>query len=96
MFNAQGIVDDLRDRRIQRALLRRLRQVHPEEMDLRSLQFSMDHIGYPMSAEMLKAHLRDLEEKGYVYLQARKGFGFSIALAEITAKGMEFAEQENI
>jgi hypothetical protein len=52
----------------------------------------MDNLGYPMPGGMLKAHLRYLEEKGHVNLQVRKGFGFSIAFASLTASGWDFLD----
>jgi hypothetical protein len=84
--------DSVKNRRIRTALLRLLKTEYPGALDLKALQFAMDNLGYPMPGGMLKAHLRYLEEKGHVHLQVKKGFGFSIAFASLTASGWDFLD----
>jgi len=52
----------------------------------------MDNLGYPMPEGQLEAHLRYLEEKGYVHLEQRKGFGFSISFVSMSAKGWDLLD----
>lgn len=84
--------DSVKNRRIRTALLRLLKTEYPGALDLKALQFALDNLGYPMPEGMLKAHLRYLEEKGHVHLEVRKGFGFSIAFAALTALGWDFLD----
>lgn len=79
-------------RRIRVAILELLKTQYPGALDLKVLQFSLDNLGYPMLAETLLAHLRYLEEKGYVCLEHKKGFGFDIAFASLTAKGWDLLD----
>jgi DNA-binding HxlR family transcriptional regulator len=52
----------------------------------------MDNLGYPMPEGMLEAQLRYLEEKGFLQVQKRRGFGFEIAFASLTAKGWDLLD----
>ena len=81
-----------KNRRIRIALLNILKTEYPGAVDLKVLQFAMDNLGYPMPEGMLEAHLRYLEEKGYVQLETRKGFGFRIAFASLTAVGWDLLD----
>jgi len=45
-----------------------------------------------MPSGRLEAHLRYLEEKGYARLQRKKGFGFDIAFASLTAEGWDLTD----
>ena len=40
----------------------------------------------------LEAHLRYLEEKGYAKIERRKGYGFTIAFAWLTANGWDLID----
>jgi len=82
----------VKNKRIRIALLNLLKTEYPGALDLKALQFAMDNLGYPMPGGMLEAHLRYLEEKGYVHLQRRKGFGFEIAFASLTASGWDLLD----
>lgn len=82
----------VKNRRIRIALLNLLKTEYPGALDLKALQFSMDNLGYPMPSGTLEAHLRYLEEKGYVNVQRRKGFGFDIAFAALTAQGWDLID----
>jgi hypothetical protein len=73
-------------------VLELLRTEYPGALDLKALQFAMDNLGYPMPDGMIEAHLRYLEEKGYVSLQKRKGYGFHIAFASLTAGGWDLLD----
>lgn len=85
-----------RNRRIRIALLNVLKTVYtdqyPGTMDVKELQFALDNLGYPLPEGLLDAHLRYLEEKGYVRLECRKGFGFKIIMASLTAKGWDLID----
>jgi hypothetical protein len=81
-----------KNRRIRIALLELLKTEYPGALDLKALQFTMDSLGYPMVEGMLGAHLRYLEEKGYVQLQKRKGFGFVVRFASLTAEGWDLLD----
>lgn len=52
----------------------------------------MDNLGYPMPGGMLDAHLKYLEEKGYVKVERKKGFKFQIAFASLTADGWDLLD----
>lgn len=82
----------VKNRRIRIALLNLLKTEYPGALDLKSLQFAMDNLGYPMPEGMLDAHLKYLEEKGYVHLERKKGFGFDISFASLTAKGWDLID----
>jgi DNA-binding HxlR family transcriptional regulator len=64
----------------------------PGTADLKLLRFALDSLGYPLMEGMLTAHLRYLEEKGYVELTRRKGYGFDIAFASLTAAGWDLLD----
>ncbi len=81
-----------KNRRIRTALLSILKTEYPSAVDLKVLQFATDSLGYPMPEGMLEAHLRYLEEKGYVHLEARKGFGFEFSFASLTAEGWDLLD----
>ncbi len=83
----------VKNRRIRTALLKLLRTEYPGSLDLKALQFALDNVGYPMPYAELEAHLRYLEEKGYVSLRRRKGFGFDIAFASLTAGGWDLLDE---
>lgn len=81
-----------KNKRIRVALLELLKTEYPGALDLRVLQFSLDNLGYPLLEETLAAHLRYLEEKGYVTTERRKGYGFQIAFACLTAAGWDLLD----
>jgi hypothetical protein len=81
-----------RNRRIRTALLELLKTEYPGALDLKALRFALDSLGYPMMEGTLTAHLRYLEEKGYAELTRRKGFGFDIAFASLTAAGWDLLD----
>ena len=82
----------VKNRRIRIALLNLLKTEYPGTLDIKSLQFAMDNLGYPMPDGSLEAHLKYLEEKGYVQIERRKGFGFNIAFACLAAKGWDLID----
>lgn len=81
-----------KNKRIRVALLELLRTEYPGSLDLKVLQFSLDNLGYPLPDETLAAHLRYLEEKSYVKLERKKGYGFQIAFACLTAVGWDLLD----
>jgi len=81
-----------KNKRIRVALLELLKTEYPGPLDLKILQFSMDNLNYPLPEETLAAHLRYLEEKGYLHLEKKKGFGFQIDFACLTAKGWDLLD----
>jgi hypothetical protein len=81
-----------KNRRIRVALLELLKTEYPGALDLKALQFALDNLGYPMPGGTVEAHLRYLEEKGYVQIQKRKGFGFRVAFASLTAGGWDLLD----
>lgn len=81
-----------KNRRIRIAILELLKTSYPGALDLKVLQFSLDNLGYPMPLENLSAHLKYLEEKDYVRLELRKGYGFEIAFAFLTADGWDILD----
>ncbi len=82
----------VKNRRTRIALLELLSTEYPGALDLRALMFALDSLGYPMPEAMVEAHLRYLEEKGFVSIEKRKGFGFSIAFASLTAEGWDLLD----
>lgn len=84
--------ESVKNRRIRIALLNILKTEYPGAVDLKVLQFAMDNLGYPMPEGMLEAHLRYLEEKGYVISESRTGFGFQVAFASLTAEGWDLLD----
>lgn len=81
-----------KNKRVRVALLELLATEYPGTLDLKVLQFSLDNLGYPMPQESLTAHLAYLEEKGYVRLEKKKGYGFEIAFAALTANGWDLLD----
>jgi hypothetical protein len=81
-----------KNKRIRVALMELLKTEYPGCLDLRVLQFSLDNLGYPLPEETLTAHLRYLEEKKYVVLEKKKGYGFQIAFACLTATGWDLLD----
>jgi hypothetical protein len=81
-----------KNRRIRIALLELLKTEYPGALDLKALQFSMDNLGYPMPEPALAAHLRYLEEKGHAHVERRRGRGFEIAFASLTALGWDLLD----
>lgn len=83
-----------KNKRIRIALLELLKTEYPGALDIKILLFSLDNLGYPMTEEILSAHLHYLEdkEKGYVALKHKKGYGFEIAFASLTAKGWDLLD----
>ena len=82
----------VKNRRTRVALLELLSTEYPGALDLRALMFALDSLGYPMPEPLVEAHLKYLEEKGYVSLESRRGFGFSIAFASLTAAGWDLLD----
>jgi len=80
------------NRRIRTAVLELLKTEYPGALDLRALQFALDSLGYPLPEAMLAAHLRYLEEKGLAALSVKKGYGFSVEFASLTAKGWDYLD----
>jgi hypothetical protein len=54
--------------------------------------FAMDNLGYPMPADGLSAHLRYLEEKGYLVSREQKGEGYEVSFASLTAGGWDLLD----
>lgn len=84
--------ESAKNRRIRIALLNLLKTEYPGAIDIKALRFAMDNLGYPMPEGALDAHLRYLEEKDYVSIEKRKGFGFHIAFASLTARGWDLLD----
>lgn len=82
----------VRNRRIRTALLELLKTEYPGALDLKALRFALDSLGYPLPGGDLRAHLRYLEEKGYLAVESRRGFGFSLAFASLTARGWDLLD----
>lgn len=81
-----------KNKRIRVVALELLKTEYPGSLDLRCLQFSLDNLGYPLPEETISAHLRYLEEKGYIHLEKKKGYGFQIAFACLTATGWDLLD----
>jgi hypothetical protein len=77
---------------LRKALLELLRTQYPGAIDLKVLGFTLDSVGYPIPADALLAHLNYLEEKGLLRMETRKGSGFSVAYAVLTAKGWDYLD----
>lgn len=88
-MNTTGV----KNRRIRVALLRLLKTEYPGALDTKALQFAMDNLGYPMPYGDLEAQLRYLEEKGYVSLKRRRGFGVEISFASLSASGWDLLDE---
>ena len=85
-------IESEKNRRIRIAILELLRTEYPGALDLRVLQFSLDNLGYPLPEEAIAAHLKYLEEKGFVSLEMKKGYGFEIAFSALTASGWDLLD----
>lgn len=81
-----------KNRRIRIALLNILKTEYPGGVDLKVIQFALDSLGYPMPEAMLEAHLNYLEEKHYLRIEIRKGFGYEVDFAALTAKGWDLLD----
>ncbi len=81
-----------RNRRIRVVILELLHTAYPGGMDTKSLWFAVDNLGYAMPIEHLYAHIKYLEEKGYVKQESRKGHGFAIDWVTLTASGWDFID----
>ncbi len=85
-------IEGEKNKRIRVALLELLKTAYPGSLDMRVLSFSLDNLGYPLPIESLKAHLKYLCEKLLVKLETRKGYGFFIEFASLTAKGWDLLD----
>ena len=85
-------VNTEKNRRIRIAILELLRTEYPGALDMKVLHFSLDNLGYPLPVETLGAHLQYLKEKGFAYLEQKKGYGFAIAFASLTAAGWDLLD----
>jgi len=81
-----------KNRRIRIALLELLRTAYPGALDQRALMFAMDNLGYPMLEGELSAHLSYLKEKGYVSAHERRGEGYEVSFAFLTAGGWDLLD----
>jgi hypothetical protein len=81
-----------KNRRIRIALLELLKSAYPGALDQRALMFAMDNLGYPMPEDRLAAHLSYLEEKGYLVAEERRGEGFEVSFASLTAEGWDLLD----
>ena len=88
-MNTTGV----KNRRIRIALLKLLKTEYPGALDLKALQFALDNLGYPMPGGDIEAHLRYLEEKGYVHLKKHRGFGVEISFASLSATGWDLLDE---
>jgi hypothetical protein len=82
-------VEGYKNTRIRIAILQALKVEYPKPIDFKVLLFCMDTYGYPMADEDLRAHLWYLKEKGYVETEEKKGRGYYIMHAHMTAKGWD-------
>mgnify|MGYP000044197798 CR=1 FL=1 len=80
------------NRRLRVAILELLRTEYPGALDVKVLRFSLDSLGWPLTAEALRAHLRYLEEKGLLKVQHRRGYGFSLSFVSLTARGWDLLD----
>ena len=81
-----------RNRRIRIALLELLKSVYPGALDERALMFALDNLGHPMPTDGLRAHLSYLGEKGYLVSEEKRGDGFAISYASLTAEGWDLLD----
>lgn len=81
-----------KNKRIRIALLELLKTEYPGSLDLRVLQFSLDNLGYPLPEESLAAHIRYLEEKGYITCEKKQGYGFAIGFCRLSATGWDLID----
>jgi len=81
-----------KNKRIRIAILELLKTNYPGALDMKVLLFSLDNLGYPMLDDQLVAHLTYLSEKGYVRIDKRKGYGFQVAFACLTASGWDLID----
>ena len=75
--------------RIRIAILQALKAEYPRPIDFKMLLFVLDTYGYQMTNEDLRAHLWYLKEKDYVKVEEKKGHGYYIMHAHMTAKGWD-------
>lgn len=81
-----------KNKRIRIAILELLKTEYPGTLDMKILQFSLDNLGYPLPPEDIAAHLKYLEEKCYVTVMRKKGYGFQIEFASLTANGWDLID----
>lgn len=87
-----SIVDAEKHRRIRIAILELLKTEYPGSLDTKVLRFSLDNLGYPTMEEQLFAHVRYLEEKGYLRCESRAMYGFDISFCRLTAQGWDLID----
>ncbi len=85
-------IDSEKNKRIRIAILELLKTEYPGPLDLKVLKFTLSKLGYPLPEGHLSAHLRYLEEKGYVHLEMKDGYGFHVAFAALTADGWDLID----
>lgn len=88
-MNTTGV----KNRRTRIALLRLLKTEYPGALDLRAMQFALDNLGYPMPEHQLAAHLKYMQEKGFVSLTVKKGFGVELSFAVLSASGWDLLDE---
>jgi repressor of nif and glnA expression len=85
-------MDAEKNKRIRVAILELLNTEYGSTIDKRRLRFALDKIGYTLLDHELDAHLKYLEEKGYVRCETREGFGFKIGWCALTADGWDLLD----
>ncbi len=81
-----------KNKRIRAAVLEILKTQYPGALDLKVLRFTLDNLGFPMTESSLSAHLKYLQEKGLLRAETKKGAGFRLVYASLTAKGWDLLD----
>ncbi|MBI5075620.1 MAG: hypothetical protein HZB62_10715 [Nitrospirae bacterium] len=85
-------IDSEKNKRIRIAILEALKTEYPGSLDMKVLLFFLDNLGYPLMDDMLNAHLRYLEEKKLLRIERKKGYGFQVSFATLTAEGWDLLD----
>ena len=88
-------ISAVNNRRVRVALLHLLKDEFPGALDVRAMQYAMDKIGYTLPEPHLDAHVQYLQEKGYVRLTVKKGFGAEISFVQLTATGYDLLDEHS-
>lgn len=81
-----------KNKRIRIAILEMLKTTYPAAIDEKNLRFALNHLGYPLLHNIYTAHLKYLEEKGYLKRETREGYGFKIGWCVMTADGWDLLD----
>jgi len=81
-----------KNKRIREIILTILQKDYPNPVDTVVLRYAIDNLGYPLLQNEFEAHLKYLDEKGYVKTEKKESFGMNMFLVELTANGWDLLD----